>query len=144
MRLDMDCVRSILLCVEKNTDLRHACRFVDCNFPEIDEFLDRETEVPHYQTELQSEFDNESIVYHARYCIDAGLLYGSDRTSGNEIWVADLTPKGHEFLANIRSNSNWVKTKRIAMNVGSTSLGLLMQIASGVLGDAASKQFGIT
>lgn len=29
MRLNFDCVRDILLCVEENTDLRHLCVFFD-------------------------------------------------------------------------------------------------------------------
>ena len=29
MRLNMDCVRDILLCVEENTGLRKSCLFVD-------------------------------------------------------------------------------------------------------------------
>ena len=47
--------------------------------------------------------------------------------------IFDLTPAGHQFLADIRKDTNWNKTKEIVKNVGSDSLDTLKQIATGVI-----------
>ena len=39
MRLDIDCIRDILLCVEENTGLRQHCFFVDSGLTSVEEFL---------------------------------------------------------------------------------------------------------
>ena len=47
--------------------------------------------------------------------------------------IKDLSPAGHEFIANIRSDSNWKKVKDISKNIGSSSLNALTQIAVSVV-----------
>ena len=43
MRLNFDCVRDILLCVEENTDLRHLCVFVDIETYQQSNFSDEQS-----------------------------------------------------------------------------------------------------
>lgn len=45
----------------------------------------------------------------------------------------DLTFQGHEFLADIKSDTNWDKTKDIAKKVGSFSLNTLKDISVEVI-----------
>nr|WP_242851552.1 DUF2513 domain-containing protein [Clostridium sp. DMHC 10] len=52
---------------------------------------------------------------------------------GGNCLIHDLSPYGHEFLANIRSDTNWSKTKEIASKVGSFSLDALSKIAVSVV-----------
>jgi hypothetical protein len=54
-------------------------------------------------------------------------------TIGGPCIIVDLSPMGHEFLANIRADTNWNKTKEIAKAVGSESLNILAQIAGQVI-----------
>lgn len=52
---------------------------------------------------------------------------------GVEVAIADLTPSGHEFLANIRADTNWNKVKQKSKAIGSESLSVLAQIAGQVI-----------
>lgn len=90
------------------------------------------------------EYSNEKLIYHIRYCIDSDLLRTDHEYFGSEIWITDLTPEGHEFLANIRKDSVWQSTKDIAAKVGSTSLGSLTQIACSVVTELIKSHFGLT
>lgn len=44
--------------------------------------------------------------------------------------IGDLTPAGHEFLANIRQDTNWNKIKKRALKIGSLALPILQKIAT--------------
>lgn len=144
MRLNLDCVREILLCVEENTGLRKFCSFVDSGLNDSAIFLNGEPEaLPEYQTELLDSFDNDELIYHVHYCIKAELLVESETSNACRIWIADLTPKGHDFLANIRDNKIWSGVKDIAGKVGAKSLDSVIQIASNVITALIKARFGL-
>lgn len=138
MRLNFDCVRDILLCVEENTDLRHLCVFVDIETYQQSNFFDEQPDIQPYQETLMQKYDNDTIIYHIRYCNTAGLLLSSPKSA--DIVIEDLTPDGHSFLANIREPSNWEKITNVAHKLGCTSLPTLSNIASQVVA-ALIKQY---
>ena len=43
--------------------------------------------------------------------------------------IEDLTYEGHQFLADIRSDTTWNKTKETAKNIGTESLHAIKDIA---------------
>ena len=57
--------------------------------------------------------------------------------------VIDLTPLAHQFLSDIREDTNWNKTKEIAKSVGSTSMDAIRQIAAGVISSLIHSQLGL-
>jgi len=69
------------------------------------------------------------------------LLSVQKRYMGGEMLIKDLTPKGHEFLSNIRKDTNWNKTKELAEKIGSTSLQVLVSVASQVVSALIKSQF---
>ena len=102
MRLNLDCIRDTLLCVEDNTGLRKFCIFVDIGL-------------------------NESM-----------------EKAGMDIippLIADLTPKGHEFLGKIRNGKVWSKVKSIAEKMGVKTLESVFSIAANVVGELVKSQF---
>ena len=122
MRLNPDCIRDILLATEKFTDIKKV--MVYSNNP--------------------SDFDIEGytpneVLYHIQQCDYSGLIICSRFNQG--FIIKDLTPTGHEFLANIRTNTNWNKTKEISKKIGSNSLNTLFQIASNVVSELLKNQF---
>ena len=141
MKLNMDCVRDILLCIEEHTGLRKFCCFVDLNFSETIEFLGIEKSLPDYQQELLKKYDNDTLIYHINYCIKADLIAPTQASNIYSITIQDLTVSGHNFLCNIRENQNWKTIKKIAGNVGSTSLSSLTAIASEVISNLIKTQF---
>ncbi len=126
MKLDPDCTRAILLAVEDICDTTH--HFVSSkDFPKIG-----------------SSFSYEEVDYHARQCDMAGMFAGYRRLVTGGWEVADLTPKAHEFLANIRADTVWNHTKAVASKVGSKSLSALAQIASSVVTEIIKAQLGLS
>ncbi len=134
MKLNLDCVRDILLCVEENTGVRKYCYFVDST---LDDFNHRGgfevLDAPDYQKKLMENGSVEELIYHINYCVKADLLSQINSSTGYKILIADLTPKGHDFLENIREKTIWDGVKAIATKVGSKSLESVTQIASNVV-----------
>ena len=103
MRLDPDCVRDILLEIESKVT--------------FDETYD-------YQTTQTTEgrlaaYSPEEIIYHIRQCDLNGFLSCTNWVIIDDgVSVQDLTPKGHEFLANIRSDTFFQKVKNICKELG--------------------------
>ena len=121
MRLDLDCVRELLLCVEEETGItKNYVIMRGLAFSKPNGF------------DISDEFTNETVIYHIKQCVDSGLIE-EGRGTMREIWIEDLTPKGHEFLANIRDNNNWNEIKKQVINVGATALNVITQIASNVI-----------
>lgn len=121
MRLNPDCIRDILLCVE-------AVEFDEpIKFSDIVDKLDK--------------YETEEVLYHINQC-----EYNHFFTKINHFvqsyngMIFDLTPKAHEFLANIRSDTIWKKTKSTAAKVGSFALPALQQIAATIV-EGAIKGF---
>ena len=99
MKLNPDCIRDILITVESmeyNTayTLTKLC-----------------TQLPSYS--------EEELNYHCLQLIDAGLLNAKAINVMGQIspqlWrIFDLTYPGHQFLADVRSDTTWNKTKNIS------------------------------
>lgn len=124
MRLNPDCVRDILFTVEENTG--HG---IYMNYP---------SEEDGAYTRLNS-YSEDEVMYHINQCELSGLITKVDWFMGDSCLIYDLAPQGHEFLANIRSDTNWSKTKETASKVGSFSLNVLSQIAVNVVNSLINK-----
>lgn len=125
MKLNPDCIRDILLAVEAICD---TGRYFDSRI-DLDKIL--------------GNYNVEEIAYHARQCDMAGMFYKFKRGIDGGWEVADLTPKGHEFLANIRENTIWNNVKAVSSKVGSKSLSAISQIASAVVTEIIKSQLGL-
>lgn len=126
MRLNMDCVRDLLLLFEEKTE-PHSC--LSYSPQEIS------AELPDYST--------KEILYHVSQCAAADMFRGYQEDCSGNFLLSDLSPKAHEFLANTREEGVWNKTKKIAKDVGSTSLNALCQIASGVVSAIIQSKLGL-
>ena len=125
MRLNPDCIRDILLEVEKSST--HSAGLL----------LDTDASNP-----LFDKYSWEEIAYHIDQCVMSKLLTSAMVFDADEYAdIGDLTPAGHEFLANIRQDSNWNKTKEVAKKVGSFSLSAIKDIASNVISEVIKSQF---
>ena len=144
MKLNLDCVRNILLCVEDNTGLRKPCFFIDSGLEKSRVIIAVDPiPVPTYQSELHKQFNNDELIYHINYCIKANLLSTNTPHDAYQIIITGLTPHGHEFLENIRDNKIWSGVKDIAAKVGSKSLDSVYLITSNVITQLIRAQFHI-
>lgn len=129
MRLNPDCIRDILLAVEETTDANTSFRY--SVYKEKNRHLEK--------------YDHNEISYHMQQCNMSDFFTSYIRCDGGElVIIGDLSPAGHEFLANIRQESIWNNTKEIASKIGSNSLSTLAQIAVNVLSSMINGHFGIT
>lgn len=118
MRLNPDCIRAILLTVEEKCDFLTPWEYEEENV----------------DSSYLAEYSHEEIVYHIRQCQNSNLVSNVHYyDAGLSVLISDLTPAGHQFLADIRNDNNWNKTKEIAKSVGSSSIETLKQVASGVI-----------
>lgn len=120
MKLDISCVRNILLTVEKYETLHEPVSFDSSDYKYYDDYL--------------SSYAIDEILYHVQYCIKAGLLSDvcSSRAWGSTNFDCCLEPSGHDFLANTRTEEKWSCTRAIFSKVGGASLKLVASISEGV------------
>ena len=124
MRLNPDCIRDILFTVEESTGFTSSMRYPSENkFPRL------------------NSYSTEEVLYHIKQCEDAYLISQVHWFIGGSCLITDLTPEGHQFLANVRSDTTWNKTKEISKNIGSSSLDAIKQIATGVITELIKSQF---
>jgi len=90
---------------------------------------------------IQGGFSVEEIAYHVRQCDLAGMLYNCNRKDQSCYFsIKDLTPDGHEFLANIRDDSIWKSVKDVARKVGAKSTAAIAQVAKIVVTELIKEQ----
>ena len=116
MRLNPDCIRDILFTVEDESGFGKFVQFNDNK-----DFVRLE------------KYSLDEVLYHIQQCEHVGFLTKVDWFIDGSCLIYDLSPSGHEFLANIRADTNWNKVKQTAKNVGSESLSVLGQIAGQVI-----------
>lgn len=109
MKLNPDCIRDILISAE--------------NIITFDKWFYYDKDSPPVSLE---DYSHEEIIYHIRQSRDAGLISTSPfYDSGKSVYITDLTPYGHEFLANIRTDTVWNKLRK----KGVSSIPILIQLA---------------
>ena len=123
MRLNPDCIRDILLYIESQTDS-------EIDSVEFEELIDNLTD-----------YDENTLHYHVNQISKSDLVDSVFYADDKPLFISDLSPEGHEFLSNVRSNTNWNKTKEIAKNVGSSSINSLKEIAVSVISELIKSQF---
>lgn len=128
MKLNNDCIRDILLTLEE------TCTF-DTGF-----IYQRKSSLAHRLTR----YSHEEIIYHIRQCELSDLILGTTYYDcGDSLSITDLSPTGHEYLANIRSDTVWEKTKKVAAKVGADSQSAMIQISSQIITAIIKSQFGL-
>ena len=143
MRLDPDCLRDVLCCVEDNTGLHKRCIFIDCSMSGAlsDALGTRQPELAAYQKELMEKYDSDSILYHLRYCVEDELVVEGRKQSSGMMIILDLTPKGHQFIAQIRDSGQWKKVTNGLDAVRNYSLAAISAVAEGVTSAGISAYF---
>lgn len=126
MRLNPDCTRDLLLLFEEKTKPNDILAYSPA---EISAAL------PKYST--------EEILYHVSQCAESGMILGYQMDFSGNFLIRDISPKAHEFLANVREDTVWKKAKGIAKDVGSTSLNALCQIATSVVTAMIQSKLGL-
>lgn len=126
MKLNPDCVRDILLSIEEATSME----------------ADFEYEEGREPAERLKKYEPSEVIYHFRQCKLSDYLYNPVMDNFGGCFASDLTPSGHEFLADIRSNSVWSKTKETSEKVGADSIRAIKDIAVKVVAGLIKETLG--
>ena len=127
MKLNPECMRDILLSME---DVEYQKSLpVEQLYSSLTDYSQDEINYSVLKLEEAGFIDATLIPY------DGGILV---------MEVNDITYRGHEFLADIRSDSIWQNVKSISAKVGSKSLNSLWQIATTVITQIIKAELGIT
>ena len=119
MELNPDCIRGLLLTVEEKCDFCTPWEYQQDTF----------------ESDFLAEYSHREILYHIKQADESNLIEGVHYyDGGSDVIICDLTPKGHEFLANIRNDSLW---KKVLSKASGASLSILLAVAK----DVASKHF---
>lgn len=126
MKIDNECVRDILFTIEEETNFDKGCLMIGA---------------ANKYKKLEKYKEQGRVLYHVRHLAMKGMIYLPDKSIPN---TYDLTPEGHEFLANIREDNNWKKIKNVSSNIGFASLKAVSAIAEGVATAAINQQLGFS
>lgn len=126
MKLDHNCVRDLLLYIEKNLPYGYSLNI-------------NETVIDNYTS--------EELLYTSEKLIEADFLVGEIRTFVDttipNIQIHSITWTGHQFLDNIRDDGVWKETKNIVGKFSSVSLGILSNVAAQVITTLIQSQLGL-
>lgn len=114
MQLNPDCIRDILLILEQKLEYGRVSYITFRNYVN---YCDK--------------YSKDEFFYHLEQCIKFEYLTGDYKIYSFKIY--DLTPKGHLFLADIRSETIWNKTKDVTSKLGIVSLDILKEVASKIV-----------
>lgn len=129
MELNKDCVRDILLKCEELLQMNDDGTMNVLQSGDLKEVLpDYDLSVIKYSVLKMDEAD----------LINARIISFDDSIVG-EFLIFDITYFGHEFIEQIKDDNNWNKVKDVAKKVGSSSIDILLQIATGVLTNKINK-----
>lgn len=128
MKLDLDCIRDILIAVE---DIEYGKNLTISILQE---------KIPNYsENELQ---------YHCLKLLEGGFLDATSveyiRTPKKIVRIFDLTYEGHQFLADIRSDTTWNRTKEVAKNIRIESLHAVKDIAVATVTALIQNKMGLS
>lgn len=129
LQLNKDCVRDILLKCEELLQMNDDGTMNTLQSGDLKEVLpDYDLSVIKYSVLKMDEAD----------LINARIISFDDSIVG-EFLIFDITYFGHEFIEQIKDDNNWNKVKDVAKKVGSSSIDILLQIATGVLTNKINK-----
>lgn len=128
MRLNPDCIRDLLFSIEEEST---SCSIISSKNLSNAEKLQK--------------YSEEEILYHLQQLNWSGYIIAPNkcRCIDGTFLLQDLSPAGHEFISNIRKDTNWNKVKKISKDIGSETLSSLKTIAENVISTAITTSMGL-
>lgn len=117
MQLNHDCIRDILLEVEKHSSFHKPYIYDPDHLPQ-DSFL--------------KQYSSDEVLYHVRQCDLAGYLLNTNWKVFEYVSIEDLMPIGHELVANIQTEEKWQHVKKILSKLGGAGLKMMSATAESV------------
>lgn len=130
MKLNQDCVRDILLELEKKLDLNTQLFKNDL-----------------LMFSSYEKYGEKDFFYTLLKLTEAGYLNAKITAGANNpvfsVNISSISWEGHKFLDSVRDNEVWKQTKSIISKFSSVSITTIENIASNVITQLISKQLNI-
>lgn len=134
MKLNVDCIRDLLLIIEEEQTMQK----IDLSLLGGTGISNTGSVQPMYSSyflshEKLKSYSPDDIFYSIKQMGEDGLLNVEIlRQSGTpQIYsIVDITPYGHEFIANLRSSSVWEKVKSALKTVSGASIPVIAKLAT--------------
>ena len=123
MKLDLDCIRDILFTVEETATLSKPCS-INHKYKDY---------------RLLSKYEEGVLKYHVRQCALSGYFMKAECDFEFNYIILDLSPKGHEYIAAIRSDNIWKKAKDIIAKIGGVALSAVPDVVKPILESQVQK-----
>ena len=128
MKLNIDCVRDILLAVESK-DFGHQLTLDSLH-----------TQIPQYTLD---EVEYACLKLDEANMLDVTYINTIGRTTPAVARINELTYQGHEFLNDIRAEDNWQKLSSALKQGGSASLKAIANVALELGTSALKSKLGL-
>ena len=130
VKLDYDCLRAVMLYVEKNQVFEIVQDFLgDGETSRLKPLSAKQMEI---ENDLARFYKPDIIFYSCQQALLSELLVGECR-SRDMLVVYDITPKGHEFLAALKNPTVWDQVKSSANKLGNVSLPILIKLGADIM-----------
>ena len=129
MKLNPECIRDILFSIEELSGPSSLITSVQLANTEF----------------LKDKYSEDEILYHIKQLDWSGYIKtpNKNKTLDGIYFINDLSPIGHEFISDIRNDTNWNKVKTISKEVGTETLTSIKSIAEGVISSAIKSSLGL-
>lgn len=130
MKINDDCIRDVLLYLEKNLIISEELEFKHIDLDSLVEAL--------------TDYPRQDIFYSVYNLNDIGFINAMIQYGDGHVYsclITNINYEGHEFIKNIRDNNIWNKTKSIADKLGSNSLEALFKISSNIITELIKNEF---
>ena len=139
MRLNYDCVRDVLLELEKLLSIKYnedseSFKFSMVNVNQLyDGLSDKDYTIEDVLYAVKNLNEADFISAHMNYA--SGCLV--------ECIVTDITYEGNEFINKIRPNDIWIKLKNAFAKIGSFSIPIISNVATSLATSLISDKLGL-
>lgn len=139
MRINIDCLRDVLLYCISNLDYIENGYIWKCEVVELKDI---------YKSENLRQYPKKDIMYSVLKLKESEYIKIScqqpkEATYINDCVIMDVTMKGHQFAETIKEPTVWEKTKSIANKVGNHTLHFLENLAHDVAVEIAKQTISV-
>lgn len=139
MRINIDCLRDVLLYCINNLDYIENGYIWKCEVVELKDI---------YKSEDLQQYPKKDIMYSVLKLKESEYIKTScedpkEETYINDCVIMDVTMKGHQFAETIKEPTVWEKTKSIANKVGNHTLHFLENLAHDVAVEIAKQTISV-
>lgn len=128
MKLNPDCIRDVLLYLEENLKISER-EFLPITLVTLEEEL--------------TQYPKEDVFYSVYNLRQIGFIEGTfkDTITGKMQYcnIENITYAGHQFLATVKSETIWRKTKSVVSKVGVHTLGFIEGVAHDMAVESAKQ-----